>query len=80
MEKGSPLPLRGGPLPPAPCTLRNTKKQNSALDCSVVSSWNAGHFGLPKQQVNLIVLRDTKKILENLPELSNRPPEDSSLM
>lgn len=43
-------------------------KQNNKLNSSIVTSLNLNHFDLPKQQVTLIVLRNTeKKILETLP-------------
>lgn len=36
----------------------------------MASSLNSVHFDHSKQQVNLIVRRDTEKILDNLPKLS----------
>lgn len=41
--------------------------QNNKLNCSIVISLKLGHFGLPKQQLNLIIFRNTLRILEHLP-------------
>ena len=65
-QKSSLFSLLESPLPPALGT-HIAMKQNNKLSCSIVISLNLGHFGLPKQQVDLIVLRNTLRILENLP-------------
>lgn len=54
-------------------------KQNNKLSGSIVTSLNLSHFDLPKQQVTLIVLRNTEKNIRKPSTLSNKSPEYKSL-